>query len=90
MTQSAKISSFGKFESIGHFLEVAGRKEFQEDTGFKCQQVTNAKRRGVFPSDWYWPIRNFCLSRELCVPEQLFKGYVAPVRDGASAREETA
>ena len=90
MTHAVENSKDGKFESIDHFLEVVGRKDFQDDTGFKCQQVTNAKRRKVFPSDWYWTVRYFCTSRGFAVPEHLFKGYVATEIDGAPSAEDAA
>ena len=90
MTHAVENSKDGKFESIDHFLEVVGRKDFQDDTGFKCQQVTNAKRRKVFPSDWFWAVRAFCQRRGFEVPEHLFKGYVAPEAEVAPSSEDAA
>jgi len=90
MTHAVENSKDGKFESIDHFLDVVGRRDFQDDTGFKCQQVTNAKRRKVFPSDWFWAVRAFCQRRGFEVPEHLFKGYVAPEAEVAPSSEDAA
>lgn len=90
MTHAVENSRDGKFESIDHFLEAVGRKDFQDDTGFKCQQVTNAKRRKVFPSDWYWAVRAFCQPRGFTVPEHLFKGFVAKEKGSATSSEGAA
>lgn len=66
--------------TLSGFLDLVGRKAFQDRTGFSVNLVTRAKKDRVFPAHWFWKIRELCEDLEIEVPEHLFRGHPkAPV-----------